>query len=69
MFSLYADAYREAARVVLKRLSRLTDRKLTEAADDWLGRSWLFIDVLDDVAETVPGRTGNRGRGGRSAKQ
>ena len=61
--SVYADAYREGARVVLGRLKRLSDRGLKRSAEEWLGRSWLLIDVLDDVLEATPGATarGNRG--------
>ncbi|MCC8245059.1 ABC-three component system middle component 2 [Saccharothrix luteola] len=58
--SVYADAYREAARVVLKRLKRLSDNNLKKNAEEWLGKSWLLIDVLDDVAETTPGIAGRR---------
>ncbi len=54
--SVYAEAYRDAARVVLRRLRRLSDRQLRQQADEWLGKSWLLIDVLDDVAETTPAR-------------
>ncbi|MFE3754374.1 hypothetical protein ACFXO9_08715 [Nocardia tengchongensis] len=52
--SIYAQAYREAAAVVLRRLKRLSDRQLTQSAENWLGRSWLLIDLFDDVAETTP---------------
>lgn len=58
--SVYAEAYRDAARVVLRRLRRLSDRQLRQQADEWLGRSWLLIDVLDDVAETTPASRGVR---------
>lgn len=67
--TVYAEAYREAARVVLRRLRRLSDRRLTEQADEWLGRSWLLIDLLDDVAETTPGGIRTRNRGGRRGRQ
>lgn len=61
--SVYAEAYRDAARVVLRRLRRLSDRQLRQQADEWLGKSWLLIDVLDDVAETTPtGRGARRDR-------
>lgn len=53
--SVYADAYRDAARVVLRRLGRLSDRQLAENAERWLGQSWLLVDLLDDIAETTPG--------------
>jgi hypothetical protein len=52
--SAYADAYREAASVVLQRLGRLPDRRLTTRAEEWLGHPWLLVDLLDDVAETTP---------------
>ena len=52
--SVYADGYREAARVVLRRLGRLSDRRLTQSAAAWLGQSWLLIDLLDDITETTP---------------
>ncbi|MFI1240324.1 hypothetical protein [Nocardia salmonicida] len=60
--SIYAEAYREAAGVVLRRLKRLSDRQLTLHAEGWLGRSWLLIDLFDDVAETTPRTAQNRGR-------
>ena len=62
--SIYAEAYRDAAHVVLRRLKPLSDRQLTQRAENWLGRSWLLIDVLDDVAETTPDAVrGRRSRG------
>lgn len=61
--SVYADSYREGARVVLGRLKRLSDRNLKRSADEWLGRSWLLIDVLDDVLEATPGATTRANRG------
>lgn len=67
--SVYADAYRAAAQVVLRRLKRLSDRQLMQRADDWLGRSWLLIDVLDDVTETTPGSVNGRARGGRRGRR
>ena len=56
MTSVYADAYREAARVVLQRLKPMSDARLRQSAQDWLGRSWLLLDLFDDVQETVPQR-------------
>lgn len=61
--SVYADSYREGARVVLARLKRLSDRNLKRNADEWLGRSWLLIDVLDDVLEATPGAETRADRG------
>lgn len=60
--SVYADGYREAARVILRRLGRLSDRGLAQSAAAWLGRSWLLIDLLDDIAETTPSTPSPRRR-------
>jgi hypothetical protein len=59
--SVYADAYREAARVVLQRLKPMSDARLWQRAQDWLGRSWLLLDLFDDVQETVPQRRPTNG--------
>jgi hypothetical protein len=67
--SVYADAYRDAARVVLRRLKRLSDRQLAQRADDWLGRSWLIIDLFDDVSETTPSNIRSRSRGERRGRR
>lgn len=64
--SVYAEAYRDAARLILRRLRRLSDRRLTQQANEWLGKSWLLIDVLDDVAETTPGAFHGRRSKGRT---
>jgi hypothetical protein len=64
--SIYADAYREAAHVILRRLGRLSDRRLAENVAGWLGQSWLLIDLLDDIAETTPGSTPAKQRGRRA---
>lgn len=53
MSTVYADAYRVSAEIVIRRLSKLSDRKLAEQMRGWLGQSWLLVDLLDDVAETV----------------
>jgi len=66
--SVYADAYREAAHVVLRRLRRLSDRRLAESVANWLGRDWLLIDLLDDITETTPAVPINS-RGRRSAQR
>lgn len=47
--TIYADAYRVSARVIIRRLSRLSDRALLQAVQGWLGISWLALDLLDDV--------------------
>lgn len=50
--SIYADAYRASAFIVLRRLSSLSTRGLDRAATGWLGESWLLIDLLDDIKAT-----------------
>lgn len=47
--TIYADAYRVSARVIIRRLSKLSDRALLQAVQRWLGASWLTLDLLDDV--------------------
>lgn len=51
--SVYADAYRVSASIVLRRLSTMSNKALERSVNSWLGESWLLIDLLDDVAETV----------------
>ena len=62
--STYADGYRESARLVLNRLKRLSDTQLIRQVQDWLGQSWLVIDVLDDVAETTTQSSSHTPEGG-----
>jgi hypothetical protein len=69
LVSVYAEAYRDAAGVILRRLRRLTDTQLTQQAEQWLGQSWLLIDVLDDVAETTPEVINNERSRGRRRDQ
>jgi hypothetical protein len=49
MATVYADAYRTSARVVVRRLAQLSDTRLRRSVQDWLGTSWLHIDLFDDV--------------------
>jgi hypothetical protein len=49
--TVYADAYRASARIVLRRLTRLSEKRLTSAVHAWLGKSWLLLDFLDDVRD------------------
>ncbi|MFK4484622.1 ABC-three component system middle component 2 [Curtobacterium sp. AB7] len=49
MQSSYADAYRSSASIVLRRLVRLSNKRLEENVEEWLGHSWLLVDLLDDV--------------------
>ncbi len=47
--TVYADAYRVSASVVLRRLAQMSDRELRKNVQKWLGTSWLNLDLLDDV--------------------
>jgi hypothetical protein len=55
--SVYADAYRTSAEIVLRRLASKSNVGLERSVEGWLGHSWLLIDLLDDVrdAEVPPG--------------
>lgn len=58
LVSVYADAYRESLSVVLRRIGSLTLSQLATRSQNWIGRSWLLIDLLADVsadAATVEG--------------
>jgi hypothetical protein len=63
--SMYADAYRRAAAIVVRRLKAVGDRPLRQRAERWLGQSWLLVDLFSDVTEqastTTNGREGFRG--------
>jgi len=47
--SSYAAAYRTSASVVLRRLVSLGQRALQKRVEEWLGQSWLLLDLLEDV--------------------
>lgn len=49
MSTIYADAYRTSADVVVRRLAQLSDTRLRNSVQNWLGTSWLRLDLLDDV--------------------
>ncbi|RFA06684.1 hypothetical protein B7R21_18980 [Subtercola boreus] len=49
MYSSYADAYRVSAGIVLRRLSSLSLTRLQTSVEEWIGHSWLLLDLLDDV--------------------
>jgi hypothetical protein len=51
MQSSYAEAYRTSASIVLRRLSGLSGVALQTNVESWLGRSWLLLDLLDDVLD------------------
>ncbi|MFM1724428.1 MULTISPECIES: hypothetical protein [Rhodococcus] len=54
--SIYADAYRQSAEIILRRLVPLSGTRLEAKAEEWLGHSWLLVDLLDDIkdAEVPP---------------
>lgn len=47
--TVYSDAYRTAAAIVLQRFGRMPETKLRKVAERLLGTSWLLIDFLADV--------------------
>ncbi len=47
--TFYAESYRTAATIVLKRLGNLSEVRLRAKAETLLGKSWLLIDFLADV--------------------
>jgi hypothetical protein len=49
--SIYADSYRQSAEIILRRLVPLSGRRLEAKAEEWLGHSWLLVDLLDDVTD------------------
>lgn len=54
--SIYSDSYRASAEIILRRLGGLSGKALDTKAEEWLGHSWLLVDLLDDVngAELPP---------------
>jgi len=50
--SVYADAYRQSAEIVLRRLASKSNAALERSVEEWLGHSWLLVDLLDDVKDT-----------------
>jgi len=56
--SSYADGLRASAEVVLRRLVRLSGKRLEEEVEAWVGHSWLLLDLFDDVrGAAVPAPT------------
>lgn len=49
--TIYADQYRTAAYIVLRRLVPLSNARLISSAQRWIGETWLLIDYLGDVDE------------------
>ena len=48
--TFYAEAYRCAARIVFKRFNGLSEKRLRLKAEKLIGKHWLLIDFLADVA-------------------
>lgn len=57
--TVYADAYRTSAQLVVRRLATLSDARLRANVQDWLGTTWLRVDLFDDVT-TESGTTEGR---------
>jgi hypothetical protein len=51
--TVYADQYREAAKIVISRLAPLTNAKLISTVQRWLGETWLLVDFLGDVDDAA----------------
>jgi hypothetical protein len=49
MHSSYADAYRVSADIVLRRMAPLPLKRLQTTVEEWLGHSWLLLDLLEDI--------------------
>ncbi|OJU93402.1 MAG: hypothetical protein BGO23_12085 [Solirubrobacterales bacterium 67-14] len=49
--SVYADAYRASAEIVLRRLASRGNKALDRDVEEWLGYSWLLVDLLDEVGD------------------
>lgn len=48
--ALYAAAYRDSASIVIRRLNKLSDKKLREEARGWLRAEGFLIDIYADAA-------------------
>jgi hypothetical protein len=48
LHALYAAAYRDSASLVIRRLNKLSDKKLREEARRWLRAEGFLIDLYDD---------------------
>jgi hypothetical protein len=46
--ALYAAAYRDSASIVIRRLNKLSDKKLREESRRWLRAEGFLIDIYDD---------------------
>ena len=50
--SLYAEAYRRSANLILRRLDKMSDRALRSSARDWLSDDRFLIDLYDVETES-----------------
>ena len=55
---VYADSIRSSAKVVARRIGRLSRKRLNEDAERALGKSWLVLDLFDDVRDVEILETG-----------
>ena len=46
--ALYAVSYRESASIVIRRLNKLSDKRLREEARRWLRAEGFLIDIYDE---------------------
>lgn len=49
--TLYANAYRKSVNIIIKRLHRLTDKRLWQEANKWLEAKHFQIDLLDSFGD------------------
>lgn len=56
--SAYADSIRASAGIVARRIGRLSRKRLNEEAERALGKSWLVLDMFDDVKDVEIMETG-----------
>jgi hypothetical protein len=49
--ALYAVAYRDSAAIVIRRLTKLSDKKLREEARRWLRAEGFLIDIYGETAD------------------
>ena len=47
--TLYADAFRSSAKIVVRNLNRLSDKKLHESARGWLRAEPFLVDIYDPI--------------------
>lgn len=55
MHSSYAQAYRTSAGIVVRRLASRSNNALEKDVERWLGKSWLLLDLLEDVKDPLAG--------------